>query len=167
MAVNPVLNHPSNENTVETVDLRMLFADIQTEIGQSLAPEIQLDVKLASSLPLAACCRERLRDAIVQLLSNARDALPAGGIIGLSAAARHHRDGVSSLDLHVSDNGIGMEGTMLRRALEPFFTTKTTGLGGLGLTIVSHFAREVGGKFHLESEFEIGTRATLSLPAFV
>lgn len=79
--------------------------------------------------------------------------------------AKRQGPAARAIELRVIDNGIGMRSEMLRRAVEPFSTPKSTGVGDPGLTIVSHFADEMGGSFHLHSELGIGTRAILSLPA--
>jgi len=130
----------------------------------TLGEDIVLDIEVPSAIPRMTCSRDRLRDAVIQLLANSREALPAGGSISIAVASKRHAPLSEVVELRIIDNGIGMDRETLRRASDPFFTTKSTGLGGLGLTIVSHFAQEIGGNFHLQSEFGIGTRATLVLP---
>ncbi|MBB3545119.1 signal transduction histidine kinase [Rhizobium sp. BK176] len=90
--------------------------------------------------------------------------MPEGGSISLAVAATRHAPLSEVVELRIVDNGIGMDRETLRRASDAFFTTKSTGLGGFGLTIVGHFAQEIGGNLHLQSEIGIGTRATLVLP---
>jgi len=141
-----------------------LLAEIALEVETTMGPDIMLEIVVPSAIPGVSCSRDRLRDAVIQLLANARDALPTGGTISIEAALNNHRSDAKAVELRVVDSGIGMERETLRRAVEPFFTTKTTGLGGLGLTIVGHFADDIGGRFHLHSELGIGTRATLLLP---
>jgi signal transduction histidine kinase len=140
-----------------------LLAEIALEVETMMGPDIMLDIVARSAIPRVSCSRDRLRDAVIQLLANAREALPAGGTISIEAS-NNHRSDARAVELRIVDNGIGMERETLRRAVEPFFTTKATGLGGLGLTIVGHFADEIGGRLHLHSELGIGTRATLFLP---
>jgi signal transduction histidine kinase len=121
-----------------------------------------LEIDVPSAIPRLSCPRDRLRDAVIQLLANSREALPAGGSIPIAVASKRHGPLSDVVELRIVDNGIGMERETLRRAIEPFFTTKATGLGGLPLTIVGHFADEIGGRFDLHRELGIGTRATCS-----
>lgn len=145
-------------------DLAMLLYEIEADVAGALPSDVTLNVRVAPATRGAHCCRDGLRDAVIQLLLNARDALPIGGAISLNAASGHHENLGPTIELQIADNGLGMPQEMLRRATEPFFTTKATGLGGLGLTIVSHFAEDAGGAFRLQSRLGLGTEATLSLP---
>lgn len=145
-------------------DVAELLFEIESDVATAFGASIKLDVAVATRVPPAHCCREHLRDAVIQLLLNARDALSPGGRVSLVAEVIRRRNSAATLELQVEDNGPGMRREMLSLATEPFFTTKATGLGGLGLTIVSHFATEAGGTFRLESKHGSGTRATLSLP---
>ena len=72
----------------------------------------------------------------MNLLFNARDAMPKGGVISLVAALIYEGAVATEVELRVTDNGFGMTKDTLLRAMDPFFTTKTTGLGGLGLPMV-------------------------------
>jgi signal transduction histidine kinase len=147
------------------LDVAALLVQIEAEFAPALGPNVRLDVAIAASVPAANCCREGLRNVIIQLLSNAFDALPMGGTVSLAADAKHQTNAAPTIELQVRDNGLGMGRETLRLATEPFFTTKVTGLGGLGLTVVNHFVKEAGGAFFLESKLGFGTRATLFLPA--
>jgi len=143
-------------------EVGVLLAEIATEVGATLGPDTSLDIIVTPAALRLHCSRERLRDAVIQLIANAREALPRGGTISVAVAPHHH--GPQAVELRIVDDGIGMARDTLQRAVEPFFTTKSTGLGGLGLTIVSHFADEIGGNFDLHSELGVGTRATLLVP---
>ena len=108
------------------------------------------------------CSRVGLQSAIVNLLLNARDAMPKGGVIALVAAAIYEGQ-VAEVELRVTDNGFGMTRDTLLRSVDPFFTTKTTGLGGLGQH--GHELRPgAGGRLYIESEPGVGTIVTLRLP---
>jgi CheY-like chemotaxis protein len=116
--------------------------------------------------------RTQLEVAIMNLVVNARDAMPEGGTLRLDidnvpeAAARH--DGLGSTDLvvlAVTDTGIGMTPEIRRRVFEPFFTTKEVGRGtGLGLPMVHGFARQSGGTVTIESTPGAGTTVRIHLP---
>jgi PAS domain S-box-containing protein len=114
----------------------------------------------------------QLELALMNLVINARDAMPEGGTVTISASNRKAIDGGPlSLDrgdyvvLSVSDTGEGIAPAVLEQVMEPFFTTKPVGKGtGLGLSMVYGFARQSGGAVQIESEVGKGTIVTLWLP---
>jgi PAS domain S-box-containing protein len=115
-----------------------------------------------------------LESAILNLAINARDAMPAGGTLTLAMGRTEIRqddgpdgdlDPGAYVSLDVSDTGSGMTPEVMRRAVEPFFTTKPPGKGtGLGLSAVYGFARQSGGGLRLRSEIGAGTTVTILLP---
>lgn len=127
----------------------------------ALGPRFTVAVELPAGVraPLVGD-RGQLVLSLVNLLFNARDAMPGGGTISLSASCSGRR-GV----LRVADQGHGMPPDVLRRAFEPFFTTKPPGIGtGLGLSLVRSCVRAHGGDVRLQSEPAKGTTVTLWLP---
>lgn len=120
------------------------------------------------TLDVAAHCRLPLSDnnlhrTMMNLVLNARDALPAGGEITVSLRV----EGAVCV-LSVTDNGIGMDAPTRARALEPFFTTKALGKGtGLGLSLADAQVRAVGGQLSLQSAPGEGTRVELRIPVEV
>ena len=123
----------------------------------------QVEVTTDVSPPEALCVlgdRNQLETLLLILLSNALDAVPAGGRIRIVG----RRDG-ASLDLTVSDNGAGIRPEDQARVFEPFFTTKPTGKGtGLGLSIAQNIVTEHGGAISLTSQFCAGTAVRIRLP---
>jgi signal transduction histidine kinase len=113
----------------------------------------------AQSVPLVRGSAAALRETVTNLILNALDAMPRGGVITLRTfeAAR----GVS---LSVTDTGVGMSAEVKRRALEPFFTTKGPKGTGLGLSAAYGLMRRLGGELDLESTEGSGTTVTLRLP---
>lgn len=115
----------------------------------------------------------QLELALVNLIINARDAMPSGGRIAIrfddiagSEAIGHGLQGKSYLRVTVQDEGEGIPGELLDRIVEPFFTTKEVGKGtGLGLSMVAGFAQQSGGKLVIRSELAVGTTIELILPA--
>ncbi|MBO6276748.1 MAG: sensor histidine kinase/response regulator fusion protein, partial [Pseudomonas sp.] len=117
----------------------------------------------------------QLESALLNLMINARDAMPDGGTL-LVKTANHYLDAsdlgtlesVSSGDyvmLEVSDNGTGMSPQTLAKAFDPFFTTKPVGQGtGLGLSMIYGFAQQSGGHVSISSQSGQGTRVCLYLP---
>jgi signal transduction histidine kinase len=104
------------------------------------------------------------KNAILNLVFNARDAMPDGGLVSISAASVVQDPG-TIVELRVEDSGIGMTRETVLRAFDLFFTTKGTGLGGVGLPMVKHFAERHGGSVATESAFGSGTTVILRLPA--
>jgi len=112
-----------------------------------------------------------LETALLNLVVNARDAMPEGGVITISARPRKSEPATADLDagdyigLVVSDVGEGMDAETLQRATEPFFTTKGVGKGtGLGLSMVHGLAAQSGGQLTVESRKGEGTAVELWLP---
>jgi PAS domain S-box-containing protein len=108
----------------------------------------------------------QLEQALVNLVSNARDAMPNGGWCTISVVQIVTGEGARRILLHVADAGVGMTRDVLSRAFEPFFTTKARGQGtGLGLASVHGMAEQSDGSVRIESTAGEGTRVTIELPA--
>jgi PAS domain S-box-containing protein len=114
--------------------------------------------RFASSLPKVRADRERMEQALTNLVLNAVEAMPTGGtlIIGLAAGDRW-------LTITISDTGPGVPPDIQRRMFEPFFTTKTRGTG-LGLAVARRVVEEHGGTIDVASESAKGTTFTIRLP---
>ena len=151
--------------------IRESFGLIQRAVGRQIS--VQLD--LAVDLWLTAVDAAELDSAVLNLVLNSRDAMPNGGEIKIQTgnqrvdeALARSRPGAQAGDfacIVVADSGEGMKEDVLRRALEPFFTTKPEGdSAGLGLSAIDDFAKEVGGFVWIESRPGAGTTVTLSLP---
>jgi signal transduction histidine kinase len=151
--------------TAEPVDVWGCLVEIEALVRATWERSIVFELSGSPALPPLSCNRVDLQSALINLLLNARDSMPNGGAISLLATAVHRDDAKTKIELRISDNGIGMTKEVLRRASDPFFTTKVSGLGGLGLPMVNRFAHEAGGRLHLESEPGRGTVATLQLPS--
>jgi signal transduction histidine kinase len=147
------------------VDVWACLMEIETLVRATWERNIVFELSGGLALPALSCNRVNLQSALMNLLLNARDAMPNGGAISLLATTVHGDDATTEIELRISDNGIGMTKEVLSRASDPFFTTKVSGLGGLGLPMVNRFAQEVGGRLDLESELGRGTVATLRLPS--
>jgi len=121
---------------------------------------IEIERRLSSDLPLVAGSSGLLKQAMLNLLVNARQAMPRGGkvVIGVERGP----DG--RVTLTVQDTGGGMPAEIRGRVFSPFFTTKENGTG-LGLPVTRKIVEEHGGSLDLESETDVGTRFTLRLPA--
>ncbi|HEY5756549.1 MAG TPA: response regulator [Steroidobacter sp.] len=159
----------SQRMAVGAVDLQQLFNGISGLLAQSVGPSIDVRMALDPDARLVMSDGNQLELALLNLAVNARDAMPAGGKLIISARRanvvdRHllKRDYVQ---LSVTDTGVGMTDEVRARAIEPFFTTKAVGQGtGLGLSQVYAVARESGGSLRIDSELHQGTTVCLVLP---
>ena len=121
---------------------------------------IELGLEVAPGLPAVGVDRVQLEQALLNLVSNAVDAMPEGG--RLSLAARPDGDGVA---LVVTDSGDGIPPEDLPRVFDPLYTTKPPGKGtGLGLPILREIVEAHGGTVRLESRAGEGTTAVVRLP---
>ena len=131
------------ELQMEAVDVLDTVRGIGDILERAIGPAVYGTTRFPVSLPLVHTDRGQLESALLNLAVNARDAMPKGGPIVISAALKtmaRNGEGRTAGDyvvLSVSDNGEGMDETTLSRATEPFFTTKAVGKGtGLGLSMV-------------------------------
>jgi PAS domain S-box-containing protein len=159
------------------VNLNTLVETIRPMVAKVLGRGIRVDVKLSRDLWNARLDPVQAEMAILNLLMNARDAMPAGGRITLTtenreigpdAAADAPPDLLAGAYavLSIADTGIGMPREVLARALDPFFTTKEAGRGtGLGLSMAYGFMRQSNGGLSITSEETRGTTVTLYFPA--
>jgi CheY-like chemotaxis protein len=147
------------------------MADI---LARSIGPRVRIALDLPGELSPVRADANQLEMAILNLSVNARDAMPAGGVLTIVAANEIIGSGHdtrlppgSYVRLSIIDTGIGMDEMVRERAVEPFFTTKPLGEGtGLGLSMVDGLASQMGGAFRLASERGHGTTATLWLPVW-
>ena len=134
----------------------------------ALAPGCQIAVIVesrAASAVLASAAE--LRDALVNLVINAVDALPAGGTIRLLTRDETGPDGTRTVVVSVADTGTGMDAETQRRLFEPFYTTKPPGKGtGLGMPMVAAIVERHGGTIDVRSAPGQGTCISLHLPAY-
>jgi len=141
-------------------------------LKRSVGPSFNMETHFPLALKPVEVDANQLELALLNLSLNARDAMPDGGDIILAAreesVAAGHSTGLevgNYIRLSVTDKGEGMDEETLRKATEPFFTTKGVGKGtGLGLSMVHGFAEQSGGRLILHSRKGSGTTAELWLP---
>src|SRR5690348_2379583 len=155
---------------LETRSLVELVRGMTDLLERSAGPGIELAFDLPDAIPDAVVDAVQVELALLNLVVNARDAMPDGGLLTIAVArgeAPEH-NGLAPGDyvrLIVTDTGHGMDAQTLERAMEPFFSTKEPGKGtGLGLSMVHGLARQLRGSLRLSSEPGRGTRAELWLP---
>ncbi|WP_434557285.1 PAS domain S-box protein [Pseudomonas sp. Z4-20] len=160
--------------TSESVELAALVQGISGLLQSSMGPSIHIQTQFAEALAPVWADVNQLELAILNLATNARDAMPQGGRILIQAQERLATE-VTGLDkslapgryicLAITDEGEGMDEVTLASAVDPFFTTKGVGKGtGLGLSMVHGLAEQLGGRLILRSEKSIGATAELWLP---
>jgi PAS domain S-box-containing protein len=159
----------------EDVVPEALLEGMMPLLRRAVGEKVRLTLVLGQDLPRLELMAVEAENAILNLAINARDAMPEGGELTLTAeAVTLDADSLQDspearpgrfLRLTVGDTGHGMTPEVLKRAVEPFFSTKQNGQGaGLGLASVATFARQNGGTLRLDSEPGQGTRVTLMLP---
>jgi PAS domain S-box-containing protein len=155
------------------VDLADLVRGMTHLLERSIGAGIFVEVEVPAHLPPVKSDIVQLETALLNLAINARDAMPGGGSLIISARAEQVGPGHASrlppglyVCLSVADHGEGMDAETLARAKDPFFTTKGIGKGtGLGLPMVQGLAEQSGGRLVLKSCKGEGTTAELWLPA--
>lgn len=155
------------------VDVADMLDNLREVLSHTLGSAMQVTIDVPPALPPLLADRSQLETVLVNLATNARDAISATGLLNFSAealsvTADRPLAGLSPgayIRLTTADNGSGMDAQTLTRAAEPFFTTKREGHGtGLGLAMARGFAEQSGGAMLIESRPGAGTRVTLWLP---
>jgi PAS domain S-box-containing protein len=156
------------ELKVSAVDIPALVAGMAELLTRSLDSTVELELRFPLKLAAVLTDSNQLELALLNLVVNARDAMPQGGRIVIAAREAQLKDAPLATPyvcLSVTDSGEGMDAQTLARAVEPFFTTKGVGKGtGLGLPMVHGVAQQSGGRLVLKSEKGQGTTAEIWLP---
>ena len=163
------------ELRAEPVEPEDLLSGLRDVLAHTLGSGITIEVQLAAGLPPLLADKGQLETALVNLATNARDAMPDGGTLTLAASVEAVEENANHpADLHaghyvrltVADSGTGIDAAILVRVLEPFFSTKPAGKGtGLGLSMAKGFAEQSGGGLTIDSRPGHGTTIRLWLPA--
>lgn len=159
----------------EEVDVVTLVTDFADFARRALRDDVSFSVGVKGEVGTVLLEPVQLRSALLNLVLNARDAMPDGGCLKIELAEidAGDRDGSAAGDLPpgrfvsicVSDTGVGMTPEVRRKALEPFFTTKPPGAGsGLGLSMVHGFVTRSGGHLRIESDVGRGSTVCMFLP---
>jgi PAS domain S-box-containing protein len=157
---------------LEVVDAPALVREMAELLQRSIGPAIEISTTFPLSLPPVLSDPNQLESALLNLVVNARDAMPDGGMISISARKHILKDrqvpdlaAGEYVCLSVKDEGGGMDATTLEKATTPFFTTKGIGKGtGLGLPMVQGLMAQSGGRLIMKSKSGQGTTAELWLP---
>jgi CheY-like chemotaxis protein len=157
----------------ERLDIDEVVRSIEPLLRRALGAQIDIALELLGSSMRAVTDRISLENALLNLVLNAREAMPQRGTLTITTGQRTAKAGEGVLPIGqpvvfvtVTDTGCGMSPEVLQRAFEPFFTTKELGKGtGLGLSMVYGFAQQSGGHVCIKSKVGVGTTVTIVLPA--
>ncbi|PKA68954.1 hypothetical protein ATI02_1763 [Pseudomonas baetica] len=161
----------------KAVQMNTLVLSMGELLQRSLNESIQLEMRLNDNLWIAEADPNQLESALLNLVINARDAMPEGGKLVVETSnqvlSREFTEAYPNLEpgdyimLSVTDNGSGMPQSVISRAFDPFFTTKPIGQGtGLGLSMIYGFSKQSRGHVSIDSEIDQGTTVRLYLPRF-
>ncbi len=167
----------SRQQALEPVplDLNKLIGGISELLMRTVGSPVTMETVLAGGLWLTLADANQMENALINLVVNAKDAMPEGGKITIETANGYldetYTAGFNDVSpgqytvLSVTDTGIGIEPRILDRVFEPFFTTKQPGSGtGLGLSMIHGFVKQSGGHIRIYSEVEYGTSVKIYLP---
>lgn len=163
------------EMRAEPTDLSRVVSELEKILRRILGEKVELKTRLADTNLIVMADRGHLDQVLMNLVTNARDAMPKGGLLSIETAVFTVDEGYAGAHtftvpgdyacLSVSDNGIGMDEETKEKIFQPFFTTKEVGKGtGLGLAIVYGIVKEHGGFINVYSEPGIGTRFRICFP---
>jgi PAS domain S-box-containing protein len=154
------------------LDLNALIADLLPMLRQSVRAKVEVRLRLEDGLWPVRADRGQMEQVLVNLATNARDAMPDGGVLEIATANRPAAASLSpglprgdSVAVTVTDTGTGMTREVRERIFEPFFSTKGASGGmGLGLAMVNGIVADSGGRVFVESEAGRGSAFTILLP---
>jgi two-component system cell cycle sensor histidine kinase/response regulator CckA len=151
----------------KTIDLSILVREVELLLRRLVGPNVAIRIDCTGPVFVSAD-PSLLEQVLVNLVVNARDAMPNGGRLGIRVEGRNvpgvAANGVDQAVLTVTDSGIGMDADTRRRLFEPFFTTKSSGTG-LGLASSYGIIQQHRGDISVESELGRGTRFVVTLPS--
>jgi signal transduction histidine kinase/CheY-like chemotaxis protein len=158
---------------IKVTNIGDLVRSLEGLLSQSIGPGVDLRIQIEDTPLRAEVDINQIELALLNLVINSRDAMPDGGTIAVdvgvyrASAEADLADG-DYVAIVVTDSGRGMDSATLRRAVEPFFSTKGVGKGtGLGLSMIHGLALQLNGALRLTSKAGKGTTASLLLPAIV
>ncbi|SNS34664.1 PAS domain S-box-containing protein [Noviherbaspirillum humi] len=153
------------------VNLNTLVVEFSEMLARTLGESVDLRLQLKPGLPACIVDPTHMEMALLNVLINARDAMPGGGRVTIATGTVNGKEGAGSqrplagnfVSLSITDEGAGMTPDVLDRAVEPFFTTKVPGTG-LGLAMVHGFVQQSHGRLHIDSHPGKGTTVQMMFP---
>jgi two-component system NtrC family sensor kinase len=153
-------SRPDQEEKQE-VDLNIVLDEILLLHEKQLKEnDIEIETSFAKGLPRINASKDQLRQVFLNLVANARDAMPDGGTLRVSTSADPE-----NVSIEIADTGIGIEEKHLKKIFDSFFTTKDSVKGvGLGLSVCYGFIKDHGGDIQVKSKLNSGTTFTITFP---
>jgi CheY-like chemotaxis protein len=153
----------------EVLNVNVVVAATERMLRGTLGPGIDLATVLAADLGQIRIDRGQLEQVLINLVVNARDAMPRGGRLTIAtrncAARGPATPGPPHIQLEVSDTGVGIDPNIIDKIFDPFFTTKDRDKGtGLGLAMVKGIVEQAGGRIELSTELGVGSQFRILLP---
>jgi len=152
----------------QTIDVRDSIFSVRDVLDTGLGSAVELQIEADNGVWPVTVDPAEFETALVNLIINARDAMPRGGKVTVQASNVFVDDGVTKGDfvaIKVRDTGVGIPDDVVAKIFDPFFTTKPIGKGtGLGLSQVHGFVHQAGGTITVDSELGTGTSFTIYLP---
>jgi PAS domain S-box-containing protein len=146
----------------QPIDLAERIEGLSDVLNTGLGGSVTLTIDVAPDVSRVVVDVNEFETALVNLVVNARDAMPDGGLVAITAGNAGTADQV---EISVTDTGVGIPDDVAAKVFDPFFTTKPVGKGtGLGLSQVHGFVHQAGGTLNLHSKLGEGTRITIFLP---
>jgi two-component system, cell cycle sensor histidine kinase and response regulator CckA len=156
---------------MRALDLCDLLSGLERMLARVLGEDVLLTIRRPTGAAVIRADRTHIEQIVLNLVVNARDAMPGGGQLGIEVDRVRVEAAIADLAagdyvrLAVTDTGTGMDEVTLRRVFEPFYTTKAKGRGtGLGLPTVYGIVHQLGGHIAIDSSPGRGTRVTVHLP---
>ncbi len=149
-----------DELVVRPACINALLGELEDVLRHAAGPGVALSFDKAAGLPACLADQTQFDAALMNLVVNARQAMPEGGRVAIATRAA----GAGRVALSVADTGVGIAPGDVKRIFEPFFTTKADTGTGLGLAQVYGFMRRIGGDVTVASELGVGTTFTLLFP---
>ena len=153
----------AGEGPLGPVDVAAVVQEILDLYKGGGERNVRIESDLPDDLPLVRSRADELKEVLINVLENARIAMPAGGRIRIAARSLADGPAEGGVELTVEDDGVGIPGALLSRIFEPQFSTRSTGTG-LGLAIVQRLVDSWGGEVEAWSEEGVGTRITVRMP---
>jgi signal transduction histidine kinase len=150
---------------LDHVNVTACLAEIGRLVHPMLNQTTRLHIRTNSDTLAITASRLALQNAVLNLVLNARDAMPEGGLISIEAQECYDKASGAAVEISVCDTGIGMPPETMDRIFEPYYSTKPNGAGGVGMSMVKHFVESTGGTIGIASAPGSGTTITLRLPA--
>lgn len=154
----------SRRRSVErkSIEINAQLRQMRNMLIRLLGENVRLEYDLATEACPVFANATQLEQVLLNLIVNARDAMPIGGRITVRTTRSDQQ-----IQLLIEDNGVGIPQDLIPKIFEPFFTTKEHGKGtGIGLALVDEIIQEWGGRIEVESQWKEGTRFRISLPRF-